>query len=94
LTESLTNLHGSPGIALNPSVEGIGGAILQYRRLSGVLWIGSRRLHRPGNKVGNKRFHGTLFEYFRNDVLDAYPYLFGLQVPQAHGAAEPVRRFG
>jgi hypothetical protein len=74
------NLHGSPGIALNPSVEGIGGAILQYSAYpasSGSALGGSIAL---GTKSGTRRFHGTLFEYFRNDVLDAYPYLFGLQV--------------
>jgi len=29
------------------------------------------------SKAGGESFHGGVFEYFRNSVLNAYPYLFG-----------------
>jgi carboxypeptidase family protein len=33
-------------------------------------------------KSGSDNFHGSLFEYFRNDLLDAYPFQFGAHNPK------------
>ena len=34
-------------------------------------------------KSGTNDIHGTAFEFFRNDVLDTYPYSFGVKLPKA-----------
>ncbi len=33
-------------------------------------------------KSGTNQFHGTAYEFFRNDVLNANPYKFGANIPK------------
>jgi len=74
-------------VAVHPSVDAIGGMQIsasaypatQGRAGGGVINITS--------KSGTKELHGSIYEYFRNDDLDAYPYLFG-----AHTSKPEVRQ--
>lgn len=69
-------------IALHPSVD----AILEVEVLASAY---PASFGRAGGgvinvitKSGGQRFHGALYEYFRNDVLDANPFQFGAQNPK------------
>jgi hypothetical protein len=74
-------------VSVHPSVDAIGGMQIsasaypatQGRAGGGVIDITS--------KSGTKKLHGSIYEYFRNDDLDAYPYLFG-----AHTSKPEVRQ--
>ena len=64
-------------IAVHPSVD-----VIKEMQISANAYPAN--LGRAGGgvvdivtKAGGKSFHGGVFEYFRNDVLNAYPFLFG-----------------
>ena len=52
----------------------------------------SRRQVSVVTKSGTNDFHGTAFEYFRNDVLDANNWFANNRPEKARAAAERFRR--
>jgi hypothetical protein len=69
-------------IAVHPSIEGID----QMQILASAYPASSG--HAGGGvmnvitKSGSDRLHGSAYEYFRNDVLDAFPFEFGAHNPK------------
>lgn len=74
-------------IAVHPSVD----AIAEMRVVGSVYSVAQGRAGGGvidiTTKSGTKSYHGSIYEYFRNDDLDAYPYLFG-----AHTRKPEVRQ--
>jgi hypothetical protein len=69
-------------IGVRPSVE----AIAEVRVLTNTFEADAGRaagaIINIVTKSGTNQFHGSLYEYFRNDVLNAYTYQFGANNPK------------
>jgi hypothetical protein len=69
-------------IAVHPSIEGIGEMqILASAYLANFGQAGGGVIN-VITKSGTDRLHGSAYEYFRNDVLDAFPFQFGARNPK------------
>lgn len=69
-------------IGVRPSID----AISELRVQSSVYSADSGRtggaVINIVTKSGTNNFHGTLYEYFRNDIFNAYPFQFGAHNPK------------
>jgi hypothetical protein len=64
-------------IALHPSVDAIEEVQVSASAYPANLGTAGGGVISVVTRSGTDRFHGSLYEYFRNDLLDAYPYQFG-----------------
>lgn len=74
-------------IAVHPSVDAIAEMQIAGSAYSATLGRAGGGVIDIVTKSGTKKYHGSVYEYFRNDDLDAYPYLFG-----AHTRKPEVRQ--
>jgi hypothetical protein len=73
-------LIGSLGV--RPSVDAISELRVQSNVYSADVGRTGGAVINIVTKSGSNNFHGTLYEYFRNDIFNTYPYQFGLQNPK------------
>jgi hypothetical protein len=64
-------------VAVHPSVDAIAGMKIAASAYPSTMGRAGGGVIDITTKSGAKGYHGGLYEYFRNDALDAYPYLFG-----------------
>jgi len=64
-------------IALHPSVDAVQEVQVLANAYPVVSGTAGGGVINVITRSGTDRFHGSLYEYFRNDVFDAYPYQFG-----------------
>lgn len=76
---------GTTGI--RPSIEAISEINIQTNSYTAEVGRTAAAVINIITKSGSNNFHGSAFEYFRNDVLDAYPFQFG-----AHNRKPEVRQ--
>ncbi|HVT98640.1 MAG TPA: TonB-dependent receptor [Acidobacteriaceae bacterium] len=69
-------------IAVHPSVEGIASVQIFANAYPASMGKASGGFINVVTKSGSDTMHGSLYEYFRNDVLDAFPYQFGAGNPR------------
>jgi carboxypeptidase family protein len=69
-------------IAVHPSVDAISEVQVLANAYPANLGQAGGGVLNVITKSGTDRFHGSLYEYFRNDVLDAYPFQFGAHNPK------------
>lgn len=69
-------------IALHPSVEAIAEVQVFASAYPADLGHAGGGVINVFTKSGTDRFHGSLYEYFRNDALDAYAFQFGAHNPK------------
>jgi len=70
-------------LAVRPSVESIGEVRVQTNDYTAEVGRTGGGIINVITKSGTDDFHGSLFEYFRNDILDATNYDFGQKLPKA-----------
>jgi hypothetical protein len=71
---------GTTGI--RPSVEAISEINIQTNTYTAEVGRTAGGVINIITKSGTNSFHGSVFEFFRNDVLDAYPFQFGANNPK------------
>lgn len=64
-------------IAVHPSVEGIEAVQVFANAFSASMGNAGGGVINVQTKSGSGALHGSVYEYFRNDVFDAYPFQFG-----------------
>jgi outer membrane receptor protein involved in Fe transport len=64
-------------IALHPSVDGIEEVQVLASAYPAALGHAGGGVINVISKPGTEHLHGSLYEYFRNDLFDAYPFQFG-----------------
>jgi outer membrane receptor protein involved in Fe transport len=64
-------------IAVHPSVEGIESVQIFASAYPASMGQAGGGFINVVTKSGRDSFHGSAYEYFRNDLLDAYPFQFG-----------------
>jgi hypothetical protein len=70
-------------VGVRPSVEAINEVQVQTNDYSADVSRTGGGVVNIITKSGTDTFHGSLFEYFRNDILDANTYNFGVNLPKA-----------
>ena len=73
-------LIGSLGV--RPSVDAISELRVQTSVYSADVGRTAGAVINIITKSGTNQFHGTLYEYFRNDIFNTYPYQFGSHNPK------------
>jgi hypothetical protein len=74
-------------IGVRPSVEAISEVRLQTNSYSAEVGRTAGSVINIITKAGGDHYHGTAYEFFRNDILNAYPYEFG-----AHNSKPELRQ--
>ncbi len=74
-------------IGIRPSVEAIAQINVQSNTYTADVGRTAGGIINIITKSGSNDFHGSAYEFFRNDVLDAYPFQFG-----AHNAKPELRQ--
>ena len=64
-------------IAVHPSIEAISEVQVMANAYPANFGNAGGGVMNVVSKTGTDKFHGSLYEYFRNDVLDANPFQFG-----------------
>jgi Carboxypeptidase regulatory-like domain/TonB dependent receptor len=70
-------------IGVRPAVDGIREVSVQTSNYTSESGRTAGAVVNIITKSGTNQFHGTVFEYFRNDKLDTYPFAFGTALPKA-----------
>jgi hypothetical protein len=70
-------------VGVRPSIDSIQELDIQTSNYSAEFGSTAGGVVNIITKAGTNTFHGDVFEYFRNDVLDATPYEFGAGIPKA-----------
>lgn len=68
-------------VVAHPSVDAIGEMQILASNIPASEGNASGGVINLKTKAGTEKYHGNLYEYFRNDALDAYPYQFGAANP-------------
>ena len=69
-------------IGVRPSVDAIQEVSVQTNVFTAEVGRSAGAIINVITKSGTNQFHGTAFEFFRNDVLNANPYKFGANIPK------------
>ncbi len=69
-------------IGVRPSIDGISELRVQTSVYSADVGRTPGAVINIVTKSGTNSFHGTLYEYFRNDIFNTYPYQFGAHNPK------------
>ena len=79
-------------LVINPSVDSIQEFKIQKSMYPAEFGGKASALINVATKAGGNQFHGSAFEFHRNDALDAHNYFDVRTVPGAALEPEPVRR--
>jgi Carboxypeptidase regulatory-like domain/TonB dependent receptor len=66
-------------IVVHPSVEGIDTVQVLANAYPAAMGHAGGGVINVISKSGSNTLHGSVYEYFRNDIVDAFPYQFGAQ---------------
>jgi hypothetical protein len=69
-------------IAVRPSVEAIAEMSVQSNTYTAEVGRTGGGIINVITKSGTNQFHGSVFEYFRNDIFNANPFNFGAHLPK------------
>jgi len=69
-------------IGVRPSIDSIAEVRILTNSFSADAGRAAGAVINIITKSGTNQFHGSLYEFFRNDVLNAYPYQFGAHNPK------------
>ncbi|WP_158615360.1 TonB-dependent receptor [Acidipila sp. EB88] len=69
-------------IGIRPSIESIREINIQTNTYTAEAGRTAGAVINVITKSGSNTLHGSAFEFFRNDVLDAYPFQFGAHLPK------------
>jgi hypothetical protein len=69
-------------IAVHPSVEAVESVQIFASAYPASMGQAAGGFINVVTKSGHDSVHGSVYEYFRNDLLDAFPYQFGAQNPK------------
>jgi hypothetical protein len=69
-------------IGVRPSVDAIQEVSVQTNTFTAEVGRSAGAIVNVITKSGGNQFHGTAYEFFRNDVLNANPYKFGANIPK------------
>lgn len=69
-------------IGVRPSVDAIQEVSVQTNVFTAEVGRSAGAIVNVITKSGTDQFHGTVYEFFRNDVLNANPYKFGANIPK------------
>ena len=69
-------------VAVRPSVEAISELSVQTNTYTAEVGRTGGGIINVITKSGSDRFHGSVFEFLRNDVLNANPFNFGAKLPK------------
>lgn len=68
-------------IGVRPSIDAIAEVRIQTNDYTAEVGRAAGGVENIITKSGSDQLHGTAYEFFRNDVLNAYPYQFGAHNP-------------
>lgn len=69
-------------IGVRPSVDAIQEVSVQTNVFTAEVGRAAGAIINVITKSGTNQFHGSAYEFFRNDVLNANPYKFGANIPK------------
>lgn len=69
-------------IGVRPSVDAIQEVSVQTNVFTAEVGRAAGAIVNVITKSGTNQFHGSAYEFFRNDVLNANPYKFGANIPK------------
>ena len=69
-------------IAVHPSVESIESVQILANAYPASMGQAGGGAIDVISKAGGEKLHGSIYEFFRNDLIDAYPYQFGAKNPK------------
>ncbi|WP_074652401.1 TonB-dependent receptor [Terriglobus roseus] len=69
-------------IGVRPSVDAIQEVSVQTNVFTAEVGRAAGAIVNVITKTGTNQFHGTAYEFFRNDVLNAQPFKFGANIPK------------
>ena len=69
-------------IGVRPSVDAIQEVSVQTNVFTAEVGRSAGAIVNVITKSGTNQFHGTAYEFFRNDVLNANPFKFGANIPK------------
>jgi len=69
-------------IGVRPSVDAIQEVSVQTNVFTAEVGRSAGAIINVITKSGTNNFHGTVYEFFRNDVLNANPFKFGANIPK------------
>ncbi|MBS1823075.1 MAG: TonB-dependent receptor [Acidobacteria bacterium] len=69
-------------IGVRPSVDAIQEVSVQTNVFTAEVGRAAGAIVNVITKSGTNQFHGTAYEFFRNDVLNANPFKFGANIPK------------
>ena len=80
-------------IAVRPSVEAIAEMSVQSNTYTAEVGRTGGGIINVITKSGTNQFHGSVFEFFRNDIFNANPYDFGGTLPSGAPLPKPEDRW-
>lgn len=83
LIDGLDNIERLVGtIGIRPSIDAINEVQVQSNTYTAEGGRTAGGVINVVTKSGTNAFHGSLYEFFRNDKLNTYPYAFGAKLPK------------
>jgi hypothetical protein len=71
------NFNTQATVGVHPTVDSIANMQIMSNAYSAAYGRAFGGVVNITTKSGTSKLHGTVYEFFRNDALDAYPYLYG-----------------